>query len=75
MENLALSGAAARGHFRVWENDHVDGILRAWRKSRGEPEDGPSEEAPVPVAAEEGQSVEGSEQAPVAPGEDVVMQE
>jgi len=75
IENLAISGAAKRGNFRVWENENVDSLLRAWRRSRGEPEDGPSEEAPAAVSAEEGQSAEGSEQAPAAPGEDVVMEE
>ena len=75
IENVSISGPAKRGDFRVWENENVDGLLRAWRHSRGEPEDGPSEDAPAPVSAEEGQSVEGSEQAPAAPGEDVVMQE
>lgn len=38
------SGAVRRGAFRVYENEGVDSILRAWRRSRGEPEDGPSEE-------------------------------
>lgn len=72
---MANSGAAKRGNFRVWENEDVDGLLRAWRRSRGEPEDGPSEETPAEPSAEQAQSAEGSEQAPAAPGEDVVMQE
>jgi len=77
IENLGISGPAKRGDFRVWENENVDGLLRAWRRSRGEPEDGPNEDAPVEaeVKAEEAQTAEGSEQAPAAPGEDVVMQE
>jgi 20S proteasome subunit alpha 6 len=88
IENLSQSGAAKRGNFRVWENESVDGILRAWRRSRGEPEDGPSEEkekdkegeagGETEVKAEEAQTVEGSEQAPAgapAGGEDVEMQE
>ncbi|ORY30031.1 20S proteasome subunit [Naematelia encephala] len=76
VENLASSGAAKRGNFRVWENDDVDGLLRAWRRSRGEPEDGPKEDEPAAEpSAEQAQSAEGSEQAPEAPGEDVVMSE
>ena len=78
IENVAKSGPAKRGNFRVWENESVDGMLRAWRRSRGEPEDGPSEDTAAPAAqpsAEEAQSAEGSEQAPPAAGEDVVMQE
>jgi 20S proteasome subunit alpha 6 len=80
IENIAASGAAKRGNFRVWENMGVDVMLRAWRKSRGEPEDGPSEEKEEPKA-EEAQTAEGSEQVPAeapaaAPaGEDVEMQE
>lgn len=38
------SGAVRRGGFRVYENENVDQILRAWRRSRGEPEEGPQEE-------------------------------
>ncbi|KAK8869518.1 hypothetical protein IAR55_000084 [Kwoniella newhampshirensis] len=80
IEDLGISSAAQRGNFRVWENEGVDGLLRAWRRSRGEPEDGPAEE--TPVAAEEGveagQTAPGSEQAPAgapAGGEDITMEE
>ena len=79
IENLDISGAAKRGNFRVWENEHVDGLLRAWRRSRGEPEDGPQEETPAEAeapAAEVQQTQEGSEQAPqggAGAGEDVEM--
>ena len=80
IENLEISGAAKRGNFRVWENDNVDGLLRAWRRSRGEPEDGPQEEENKPTEGEEGteaqQSQEGSERVPqggAATGEDVEM--
>ncbi|KAL7424316.1 Proteasome subunit alpha type-6 [Cryptotrichosporon argae] len=76
------SGAARRGFFRVWENDDVDGVLRAWRRSRGEPEDGPSEQeeaveggeaAAAGVAAapsaEQAQTAEGSENTPPTEGD------
>lgn len=43
VEKVQGSGAARRGNFRIWENEDVDGLLRAWRRSRGEPEDGPEE--------------------------------
>lgn len=36
----------------MWENEHVDGLLRAWRRSRGEPEDGPAEEPAAAAAAD-----------------------
>lgn len=71
IENVALSGAAKRGYFRVWENEHVDGLLRAWRRSRGEPEDGPAEEtaaaagsadAPADTPAQGGAATEGQGQ-------------
>ncbi|ORX33383.1 putative proteasome subunit alpha type 1 [Kockovaella imperatae] len=54
VEDISISGAAKRGNFRVWENEHVDRLLRAWRRSRGEPEDGPQEAAPAPEATTEG---------------------
>lgn len=79
VENTASSGAAKRGNFRTWENEGVDGLLRAWRRSRGEPEDGPQEETPAAAGAEgaeAAQSQEGSENAPeggAAAGEDVEM--
>lgn len=76
------SGAAKRGNFRTWENDQVEGLLRAWRRSRGEPEDGPKaeEESRVEVdeAVGDGVSAEGSENAPApaagSGGEDVTME-
>lgn len=78
--NIESSGAARRGNFRVWENENVDGLLRAWRRSRGEPEDGPQAEPETTEAPAEGaeaaQSQEGSENAPqggAAAGEDVEM--
>ncbi|BEI79536.1 hypothetical protein CcaverHIS002_0100650 [Cutaneotrichosporon cavernicola] len=45
------SGAVRRGAFRVYENERMDSILRAWRRSRGEPEDGPQEEAEAEAEA------------------------
>lgn len=79
VENLSISGAAKRGNFRVWENDNVDGLLRAWRRSRGEPEDGPQQEEAKKddeAGAEAQQTQPGSESAPAggaAAGEDVEM--
>jgi len=76
IENLGVSGAAKRGNFRVWENEHADGLLRAWRRSRGEPEDGPAEEIKEETGAEAAQTQEGSEAAPeggAAAGDDVEM--
>lgn len=87
--NLKSSGAAKRGHFRTWENDEVEGLLRAWRRSRGEPEEGPKdkeEQDQSNVAQDEavaaGVSAEGSENAPpgtgapgaAGSGEDVTME-
>ncbi|RSH81813.1 uncharacterized protein EHS24_008005 [Apiotrichum porosum] len=77
----ASSGAARRGYFRVWENDDIDGLLRSWRRSRGEPEDGPQEEtaAEAEVAAA-GEEAAAAAPAPVAEteqaagGDDVEMQ-
>ena len=43
VEKVQGSGAARRGNFRIWENEDVDQLLRGWRRSRGEPEDGPEE--------------------------------
>jgi 20S proteasome subunit alpha 6 len=43
VEKVQGSGAARRGNFRIWENEDVDQLLRGWRRSRGEPEDGPQE--------------------------------
>jgi 20S proteasome subunit alpha 6 len=66
----------------MWENEDVDMLLRAWRVSRGEPEDGVVEETPAAaegaVPAEEAQAAQGSEAAPPgapAAGEDVTMEE
>lgn len=77
VEDLSASGAAKRGNFRVWENEHADGLLRAWRRSRGEPEDGPAEvKEETAAGAEAAQTQEGSEAAPeggAAAGEDVEM--
>ena len=81
VEDATGSGAARNGSFRVWENDDIDGLLRAWRRSRGEPEDGPSDDTDAPAEGAEG-AAEGAaaeEPAPVAPppvaqGEDVEMQ-
>ncbi|EIW66358.1 hypothetical protein TREMEDRAFT_70236 [Tremella mesenterica DSM 1558] len=50
----STSAAARKGAFRVWENEDVDVLLRAWRRSRGEPEDGPQEEE-APAAEGEGE--------------------
>jgi 20S proteasome subunit alpha 6 len=63
----------------MWENENVDALLRAWRRSRGEPEDGPAEETKegeATTTAEAQQTQEGSEPAPqggAAAGEDVEM--
>jgi 20S proteasome subunit alpha 6 len=69
----------------VWENDDVDQLLRAWRRSRGEPEDGPQEEQPQ-AEGQAGEATEGEGQgagttgegappAEHAAGEDVTMGE
>nr|ODN94896.1 20S proteasome subunit alpha 6 [Cryptococcus depauperatus CBS 7855] len=44
IEDLTKSAAANRGGFRVWENEGAEDLLRAWRRSRGEPENGPETE-------------------------------
>ncbi|WWC60768.1 uncharacterized protein I303_103344 [Kwoniella dejecticola CBS 10117] len=83
IENLAQSSAAKKGNFRVWENAGVENLLKIWRRSRGEPEDGPAEEetpaeGQAEPSAEQAQSAEGSENAPPgapAGGEDVTMEE
>lgn len=50
--NVLGSGAAKRGSYRTWENEEVEGLLKAWRRSRGEPEDGPQvEDATAATAA------------------------
>ncbi|WVQ76548.1 hypothetical protein IAR50_006218 [Cryptococcus sp. DSM 104548] len=76
LEDLRSSAAAQKGNFRVWENEGVDGFLRAWRRSRGEPEDGPSEE-PEEAASEgaEGAAPAAGEGQEQQQGEDVQMQE
>lgn len=67
------SGAARRGNFRVWENDDVDSLLRAWRKSRGEPEDGPEEgDAPQNQDAEQPAADGAAGAEPVTTGDDDV---
>ncbi|KAK4686409.1 20S proteasome subunit alpha 6, partial [Tremellales sp. Uapishka_1] len=70
VEKLKLNGAAKKGGFRMWENDDVNELLRGWRRSRGEPEDGPVEEEP-PAPAD----AEGAPPAAAAEGEDVTMAE
>nr|XP_019013851.1 20S proteasome subunit alpha 6 [Kwoniella pini CBS 10737]OCF52632.1 20S proteasome subunit alpha 6 [Kwoniella pini CBS 10737] len=80
IENLSQSSAAKKGNFRVWENESVENLLKTWRRSRGEPEDGPSEEETSASApsAEQAQGTQGSENAPPgapAGGEDVTMEE
>lgn len=45
----------------MWENEAIDPILRAWRRSRGEPEDGPQE-----GGEDEGEGAEGAEAAEAA---------
>ncbi|RSH79547.1 hypothetical protein EHS25_007978 [Saitozyma podzolica] len=68
IENVAASGPAKRGFFRVWENDDVDQLLRAWRRSRGEPEDGPQEEQPQ-AEGQAGEATEGEGQGAGTTGE------
>ncbi|GFZ45903.1 proteasome endopeptidase complex [Saitozyma sp. JCM 24511] len=70
IENVAASGPAKRGFFRVWENDDVDQLLRAWRRSRGEPEDGPQEEQPQ-AEGQAGEATEGEGQGAGTTGEGV----
>lgn len=67
VENATGSGAARNGFFRVWENDDIDGLLRQWRRSRGEPEDGPEAEEPA-EAAGEGEAVPAETGAQAPPG-------
>ena len=76
IEDLAKSGAAKRGFFREWENESIDGLLRAWRRSRGEPEDEPKDEAPAKTEqpAETSTTGEGQETMPGALEEDVSME-
>lgn len=45
----------------MWENESVDGLLRAWRRSRGEPEDGPDEAEAEPEAAASAAGEEGAQ--------------
>lgn len=77
IENLAVSGPAKKGYWRIWENEEIDGLLRAWRRSRGEPEDGPAEGDKPEPTGEELQTQPGSENAPptARTGEDVEMTE
>ena len=63
---------------RVWENENVDQLLRAWRRSRGESEDGPTEDAPAAAAVGEEASTgtDGGAAPPAAPASgDVEMTE
>lgn len=73
IEKVQTSGAARRGFFRIWENDDVDGLLRAWRRSRGEPEDGPEEgDAPHNQDADQPAAAGAAGAAPVTTGDDDV---
>lgn len=68
------TGAARRGFFRIIENEEIDPLLRTWRRSRGEPEDGPQDETEAAAGAAapaEGEATEGEQPAPG--GEDVEM--
>ncbi|KAL0254235.1 hypothetical protein I308_101616 [Cryptococcus tetragattii IND107] len=77
VEDVSKSAAAQRGGFRVWENEGVEGILRGWRRSRGEPEEGPEEEGEAQAEpSAEGQTEAGAgQQEGQPPAEDVTMQE
>ncbi|WVO21015.1 uncharacterized protein IAS62_002317 [Cryptococcus decagattii] len=77
VEDVSKSAAAQRGGFRVWENEGVEGILRGWRRSRGEPEEGPEEEGEAQAEpSAEGQNEAGvGQQEGQPPAEDVTMQE
>lgn len=77
VEDVSKSAAAQRGGFRVWENEGVEGILRGWRRSRGEPEEGPEAEGESQAeASAEGQNEGGAgQQEGQLPAEDVTMQE
>lgn len=77
VEDVSKSAAAQRGGFRAWENEGVEGILRGWRRSRGEPEEGPEAEGEAQAeASAEGQNEPGAgQQEGQPPAEDVTMQE
>lgn len=77
VEDVSKSAAAQRGGFRVWENEGVEGILRGWRRSRGEAEEGPEEEGEAQAEpSAEGQNEAGArQQEGQPPAEDVTMQE
>ena len=80
IEKIGQSAAARKGAFRVWENEDVDPLLRAWRRSRGEPEDGPKEEEEeAPAATAEETAASGDAAAPAADAptgsDDVTMSE
>ncbi|KAE8540897.1 hypothetical protein D1P53_002249 [Cryptococcus gattii VGV] len=77
VEDVSKSAAAQRGGFRVWENEGVEGILRGWRRSRGEPEEGPEEEGEAQAEpSAEGQTEAGAgQQEGQPPAEDVTMQD
>ncbi|KAL1410996.1 Proteasome subunit alpha type-6 [Vanrija albida] len=68
------SGASRHGYFRVRENEDVDSLLRAWRRSRGEPEDGPADETAATEGAAGDAAAAPAAAEPAAPGEDVEMQ-
>jgi 20S proteasome subunit alpha 6 len=73
VEKVQGSGAARRGNFRIWENEDVDGLLRAWRRSRGEPEDGPEEgDAPQVQDGQQPAAAGAAGGAPVTTGDDDV---
>jgi 20S proteasome subunit alpha 6 len=79
VEDVNGSGAARRGFFRVYENNDIDALLRTWRRSRGEPEDGPDaeESADATAAADAPAATEAAAEAePAQPpaGDDVEMQ-
>ncbi|OXC64141.1 hypothetical protein AYX13_06356 [Cryptococcus neoformans] len=77
VEDVSKSAAAQRGGFRAWENEGVEGILRGWRRSRGEPEEGPEAEGEAQAeASAAGQNEPGAgQQEGQPPAEDVTMQE
>jgi 20S proteasome subunit alpha 6 len=58
----------------VYENEDIDALLRSWRRSRGEPEDGPdAEETKDESAAATAPAAEAEPAQPPA-SEDVEMQ-
>lgn len=69
------SGAVRRGAFRVYENERVDSILRAWRRSRGEPEDGPAEEGEGEGDAAAAAGTDAGAGAPAAGGQTATVED